>query len=146
MIYCFCFSNYSFARKGISFSFQGMPQTQLVFEGSIYRIKPGIGLYYDKQLFESHLIVDNDFIFRRSNKLNPFLGIGIKGSFIHEHYYSYHARKTIKLSIEPNFGLQYNFNDNFSVFGNVRLSASYDQYDGAILSLGKTAIGIMFFK
>ena len=146
MVYCFCFTNHSFARKGISFSFQGMPQTQFVFEGNIYRIRPGIGVCYDGKRSEGHLIIDNDFIFKRSNKLKPFLGIGIKASFIDQSYYSFYETYIKRLAIEPNFGLQYNFNENFTAFGNVRLSASYCGYEGFILQLGKTAVGFIFYK
>ena len=146
MIYCFCFADDAFCRKGVSFSFQEMPQTQLVFEWNTYRIRPGIGAFYNKNTQEGYLIIDNDFIFRRINKLNPFLGIGIKGILVRETIYSYNKSIRKVLSIEPNFGLQYNFNDNFSVFGNVRLSASYSGYDGAVFSFGKTAIGLVFYK
>ena len=145
-LFCLSLTNKLSARNGISFSFQGMPQMHLVFEGDIYRIRPGIGLFYDKQKFESHLVIENDFFIRRPNKLKPFLGIGLKGAYINDHYYSYYNNHIFKFAIEPNFGLQYNFNDNFTVFGNVRLSCSYSRYGGAILSLGNTVIGLIFYK
>lgn len=146
IVYCLCFSNTVFARKGLSFSFQGIPQTQLVFEGTKYRFRPGIGILYKRLHQEAHLILDNDFYTRRSNKLKSFWGIGLRAAYIDTNYYRYYANRIMKLSIEPNIGLQYDFNDNFTVFGNVRWTAGIIRNDGFEITYGNTQIGIMLYK
>jgi hypothetical protein len=143
---CLTFATNVAARKGLCFSFQGMPQTQLVFEGTRYRFRPGIGVFYTKRHQEVHLILENDFYIRPTNKLKQFWGIGLRAAYIDDSYYQIYATRIIKFSIEPNIGLQYDFNENFAVFGNVRWSAGIIRNDGFEFSYGNTQIGILLYK
>jgi outer membrane protein W len=134
------------ARTGLSFSYSDQMQTQLVCDFHKYQLMPGIGLTYGTGIRKLSLLIDNNFKIGQINKIFPFFGIGLKLDLSREILFVPYIGDKFETKsnyyLEPNFGLQYKINDNIFIFGDVRLSTTYDTHDGFYAAFGGTVIGI----
>jgi hypothetical protein len=147
LAYSLVFSTPAADFSGLSFSYNGSMQTQIFKSFKFYQLMPGIGITYGKYDKRYFFIIDNNFILKKIGSIAPFFGIGIQGGYYKKHliksYYTVYDRSCYA---EPNFGLQYIINENIIIYGDVRLSVTYNNKNGFYSSFGNTVIGIILCR